>query len=295
MKGIILAGGSGTRLKPLTDIICKQLLPVYDKPMIHYPLATLMNIGITDIMIISTPSDTPYLKKTLADGKKYGIKINYEIQDKPNGIAEAFIIAKDFIKDDPVCLILGDNIFYGSIFNYENFRLFYNNIKQNTNEAMIFAYRVSDPQRYGVVELEQCGNLAKTIEEKPLNPKSNWAVTGIYLYNNSVVKYAQELKPSKRQELEITDINQIYLQRGKLAVVKLDRAVAWLDAGTHESLLEASNFVHTIEKRQGLKIACLEEVAFNKKLIGVKEIKEIIKDYSKDQNYQEYLKKVINY
>ncbi|GDX36415.1 glucose-1-phosphate thymidylyltransferase [Alphaproteobacteria bacterium] len=294
MKGIILAGGSGTRLKPLTDIICKQLLPVYDKPMIHYPLATLINIGITDILIISTPIDIPYIKKTLSDGKKYGIKISYAIQDKPNGIAESFIIAKDFIKNDSVCLILGDNIFYGSIFNYNNFKLFYKDINKNKIEAMIFAYRVSDPQRYGVVELDTSGILAKTIEEKPLKPKSNWAVTGIYLYNNSVVKYAQNLNPSKRGELEITDINKIYLKRRKLAVVKLDRAVAWLDAGTHESLLEASNFVHTIEKRQGLKIACLEEVAFNNKLIGIKEIKDIIKDYSRDQNYQEYLKKIIN-
>jgi len=294
MKGIILAGGSGTRLKPLTEIICKQLLPVYDKPMIHYPLSTLINIGIRDIMIISTPTDTPYIQKTLQNGSKYGINISYAIQDKPNGIAEAFIIAKDFIKNDSVCLILGDNIFYGSIFNQINFKVFFNKIKKNENEAVIFAYRVSDPQRYGVVELESNGNFAKTIEEKPLNPKSNWAVTGIYLYNNSVIKYAQQLKPSKRQELEITDINQIYLQRGKLAVVKLDRAVAWLDAGTHDSLLEASNFVHTIEKRQGLKIACLEEVAFNNKLIGKKELEEIISQYSKDQNYQEYLKKIIN-
>ena len=294
MKGIILAGGSGTRLKPLTDIVCKQLLPVYDKPMIHYPLATLINIGIKNIMIISSPSDIISIKKTLGDGSKYGIEISYAIQDHPRGIAEAFIIAKDFIEDDPVCLILGDNIFYGSIFNYENFKVFYDNIKQQKNEAVIFAYRVFDPQRYGVVELEECGYLAKSIEEKPLKPKSNWAVTGIYLYNNDVIKYAQQLKPSMRGELEITDINQIYLSRGKLAVERLDRAVAWLDAGTHDSLLEASNFIHTIEKRQGLKIACLEEVAFNNKLIDKSQIEKIMNNYNKNSNYYDYLKKVIN-
>lgn len=270
MKGILLAGGSGTRLHPLTQVISKQLLPVYDKPMIYYPLSTLMQAGITEILIISTPHDLPLFKKLLQDGSQFGCQFQYAVQEHPNGLAEAFIIGADFIGSDKVALILGDNIFYGvglgSLLQANN----------NPEGGIIYAYQVRDPERYGVVSFDK-NNKAIAIEEKPSNPKSKFAVPGIYFYDNSVVAIAKNLKPSPRGELEITDVNKIYLQRGKLNVSILDRGTAWLDTGTFDSLMQASQFVQVIEERQGLKVGAPEEVAYKMGYIDKAQLHKLAK------------------
>lgn len=268
MKGIILAGGSGTRLHPLTLAVSKQLMPVYDKPMIYYPLSTLMSSGIREILIISTPQDTPLFQKLLGDGKKYGCIFKYAIQEHPNGLAEAFIIGKEFIGNDKVALILGDNIFYGTGLA----KLLQAN--NNPEGGIIYAYHVQDPERYGVVEFNNSGK-AISIEEKPIHPKSNFAVPGIYFYDNDVVEIAQNMKPSKRGELEITDVNKEYLKRGKLKVSILDKGTAWLDTGTFNSLMQASQFVQVIEERQGLKIGAIEEAAFRMNFISSDELQAL--------------------
>ena len=293
MKGIILAGGSGTRLAPLTNVISKQLLPVYDKPMICYPLSTLISLNIKEILIISTPHDIKNIENFLGDGSDYGLKLEYASQAKPNGIAEAFLIGENFIGNENVCLILGDNIFYGSEISEDYLKDSINNISSECG-AYVFAYHVSDPERYGVVEFAKDQEIAISIEEKPKNPKSNWAVTGLYFYDNNVVKFTKALKPSARGELEITDLNQIYLSQNKLGVIKLKRGFAWLDAGTPDSLLEASNFIHTIEKRQGLKVACLEEICYRKNFITLEKLKAIIARYKKGSPYHQYLESVAN-
>jgi len=284
-KGILLAGGAGSRLYPLTLVASKQLQPVYDKPMIYYPLSTLMMAGINDILIISTPHDTPRFEALLGDGSRWGIRLTYRVQPEPNGIAQAFLIGADFIGADPVCLILGDNIFYGKM-----------GLERLTREfdggARIFGYYVTDPERYGVVEFDSAG-LAIDIEEKPAVPKSNFAVPGLYLYDNQVVEIARNNKPSARGELEITDVNREYLRMGKLMVEKLGRGIAWLDTGTHQSLLEASHFIGTLEARQGLKIACLEEVALRMGFIDCKKMADVIADTPKS-SYRDYLVRVYN-
>lgn len=292
MKGIILAGGNGTRLAPLTNVISKQLLPVYDKPMICYPLATLMNLEIKDILIISTSQDTPNIEKYLGDGSDYGIKISYAVQDKPNGIGEAFLIGEKFIGQDSVCLILGDNIFYGAEIARENLEEKITQIKSKKLGGVVFAYHVSDPERYGVLELDSSDEKIVSIEEKPKKPKSNWAATGLYIYNSDVVKIAKNTKPSARGELEITDINKAYLKKKKLGVVRLRRGFAWLDAGTPDSLLEASQFIYTIEKRQGLKIACLEEMAYRKGFINKNQFSALVLKYKKGSAYRSYLEQI---
>ena len=282
MKGIILAGGSGTRLYPLTQAISKQLLPVYDKPMIYYPLATLMLAGIQDILVISTPEDIEQYKRLLGDGSQWGLTLDYIIQPEPAGLAQAFILGKNFIGSDNCCLILGDNIFYG-----HGLERVLQNAKQRQQGATVFGYYVKDPQRYGVVEFDNNG-VAKSIVEKPEQPRSNYAVTGLYFYDNNVIGYAENLKPSARGELEITDINNLYLQAGCLNVEKLGRGTAWLDTGTHESLMQAANFIETIESRQGLKICCPEEIAYRNKWINSEQLLSLAEPLTKN-NYGQYL------
>ena len=287
MRGIILAGGSGTRLYPLTKTTSKQLLPVYDKPMIYYPLSTLMQYGIKDILIISTPVDTPNIEKLFGDGSKIGLNIQYAVQPEPKGIAQAFTIGADFIGTDDVCLILGDNIFYMG----GQFPMFEAEVKKNAGKcATIFAYHVSDPERFGVVEFDE--NLkAVSIEEKPKNPKSNYASVGLYFYPGDVVEKARNLTPSARGELEITDLNNIYLREGRMSVVPMRRGNAWLDAGTPDSLMESGQFVQIIEARQGLKIACIEEIAYKQGFINDEQMRALI-DELKSGTYKDYLQKV---
>ena len=287
MKGIILAGGAGSRLNPLTKVISKQLIPVYDKPMIYYPLSTLMLAGIKDILIISTPQDLPKFMELFRDGQEIGLNISYQEQPKPEGIAQAFIIGEDFIGKDSVCLILGDNIFYGHSLSITLQRMV--NLKSG---AYIFGYWVSDPQRYGIVEFNQ-NNKVISIEEKPLHPKSNYAVPGLYFYDNEVIEIAKNLKPSARGELEITDVNLEYLKQGNLKVELLGRGYAWLDTGTPDSLLDASNYIATIERRQGLKIGCIEEVAYRMGYIDQDQLKKII-NQSPESDYKKYLKVILN-
>ena len=287
MKGIILAGGSGSRLYPLTRTISKQLLPVYDKPTIYYPLSTLMLSGIREVLIISTPRDLPMLRALLEDGSELGMRIDYAEQPKPEGIAQAFVIGADFLGSSPVCLILGDNIFYG----HEMMTALQNSAAITTG-AEVYAYRVSDPERYGVVAFDETGK-ALSIEEKPKAPQSNWAVTGLYFYDASVVDIARALAPSARGEYEITDVNRAYLRRGDLRVRKLGRGVAWLDSGTYDSLLQASQFVQTVEQRQGLKIACLEEIAFLKGFIDAAQLARLA-DAQPKSPYGDYLRQVLH-
>lgn len=285
MKGIILAGGSGTRLYPITKGISKQLMPIYDKPMIYYPLSVLMLAGIKDILIISTPHDLPSFERLLGDGKQWGINFQYAEQPSPDGLAQAFIIGKEFIGSDSVCLVLGDNIFYGAGFT----GMLRNSVEEaeKNNKATVFGYYVTDPERYGVATFDKNKNCT-SIEEKPKKPKSNYAVVGLYFYPNSVIKIAENIKPSSRGELEITSVNQEYLKQQQLKVQTLQRGFAWLDTGTHESLYEAGSFIETIEKRQGLKIACLEEIAFNNNWITKEQIIELAQPMIKNQ-YGQYL------
>jgi len=283
-KGIILAGGSGTRLHPATRVTCKQLLPIYDKPMVYYPLSTLMQMGIAEILLISTPEDTPRFEQLLGDGRTLGLDISYVVQEKPAGIAQAFLLGEQFIGDDPVALILGDNIFYGAFD-------FLRAAREFRDGAVVFGYYVKDPERYGVVEFDANGK-AVSIEEKPSRPRSNHAVTGLYLYDSEVVGIARSLKPSARGELEITDINNAYLEHGRLQVIRLGRGIAWLDTGTHESMLDASEFIATIEKRQGQKIACIEEIAYRMRFVNREQI-GVLLDAMVDNDYKKYVTEVV--
>jgi glucose-1-phosphate thymidylyltransferase len=286
MKGIILAGGSGTRLYPVTQVVSKQLLPVYDKPMVYYPLSTLMLAGIRDILVISTPQDTPRFAALLGNGRKWGIKLSYAVQPRPEGLAQAFLIGRTFIGRDSVALVLGDNLFHG-----HDLSTLLSRAAARRKGATVFAYPVNDPQRYGVVEFDAKGK-AVSLEEKPKKPKSRYAVVGLYFYDNRVVKIAERLTPSARGELEITDINRQYLKSGALEVVPMGRGYAWLDTGTHESLLEASHFIETIEKRQGLKVACPEEIAYRQGYIGARQLKALARPLAKS-GYGEYLLRVV--
>ncbi len=288
MKGIVLAGGNGTRLYPSTKVVSKQLLPVYDKPMIYHPISVLMLAGIRDILIISTPHDISNFEKLLGDGSQFGVKFTYKTQPSPDGLAQAFILGKEFIGNDSVAMVLGDNIFYGAGFSKT-----LKDAAKRTEEgkATIFGYYVKDPERFGVVEFNENGK-AISLEEKPQNPKSNYAVTGLYFYDNKVVEYASSLKPSARGELEITDLNKIYLENGNLYTELLGRGFAWLDTGTHDSLIKASQYVQTIEDNQGIKIACLEEIAYSAGFLTKEEILENIKDY-KNNEYYNYVKNIV--
>lgn len=287
MKGILLAGGSGTRLFPTTKSVSKQLLPVYDKPTIYYPLSTMMLAGIREIQVISTPRDTPLIEELLGNGSQLGMKLSYKVQPKPEGIAQAFLLSEEFLKGSPACLVLGDNLFYGHDMTTQLTQAA--NLK---NGATVFAYHVHDPERYGVVEFDSNAK-ALSIEEKPKQPKSNWAVTGLYFYDGSVVERTKNLKPSPRGELEITDLNKSYLADGLLTVEKLGRGVAWLDTGTHDSLISSSQFVQTIEARQGLKIACIEEIAYFKGFINKQQLEKVVEGYP-NSSYTQYLKNLIS-
>lgn len=286
MKGIILAGGAGTRLYPLTACISKQLLPVYDKPTIYYPLSVLMLAGLREILIISTPRDLPMIERLLGDGSQIGLKLSYKVQPEPKGIAQAFTLGAEFIGNDSVCLILGDNVFYG-----HDFTQLVSEATKLKNGACVFAYQVKDPERYGVVEFSKDGK-AISIEEKPRQPKSNYAVVGLYFYDNNVVNIAQNLKPSPRGELEITDVNRAYLVNGTLTVQPMGRGIAWLDTGTYESLLSSSQFVQTLEERQGLKIGCIEEIAFTQKFIDAAQLGKLA-DQAGKSDYGNYLRRVL--
>lgn len=285
-KGIILAGGSGTRLHPATLAVSKQLLPVYDKPMVYYPLSTLMLAGIRDILIISTPQDTPRFEQLLGDGSQWGLNLQYAVQPSPDGLAQAFIIGKDFIGDDPSALVLGDNIFYGHDFHKP-----LSSAMARTEGASVFAYHVQDPERYGVAEFNSDGKVL-SLEEKPAKPKSNYAVTGLYFYDKQAVDLARDLKPSPRGELEITDLNRLYLEQGNLTVEIMGRGYAWLDTGTHDSLLEAGQFIATLENRQGLKVACLEEIAFRKQWIDAEQLSKLAAPLAKT-GYGQYLLQIV--
>ena len=290
MKGIILAGGSGTRLYPVTQVSSKQLLPIYDKPMVYYPLSTLMLAGIKDILIISTPEDTPTYESLLGNGEQLGINLNFQVQSSPDGIAQAFLIGENFIGDKNVCLILGDNVFYGG-----NLRKKLGNTVsevESNNNAVVFGYFVNDPERYGVVEFDNSEN-AISIEEKPTSPKSNYAVSGLYFYPNDVISIVKQQKPSPRGELEITDVNKSYLNQNRLKVEQMGRGYAWLDTGTHDSLLEASQFVQTLEKRQGMKISCIEEIAFRMGYIDKNQLRSLGREMENNE-YGQYLLKVAN-
>lgn len=282
MKGILLAGGSGTRLHPVTKGVSKQLLPVYDKPMVYYPLSVLMSAGINEVLLISTPTDLPAYQRLLEDGSQFGIQIQYAEQKAPNGLAEAFLIGEEFIGQDPVCLVLGDNIFYG-----ERLNVLMEEAVRQSDQATVFGYTVKDPQRYGVIDFDETGK-ALSIEEKPKHPKSDKAVVGLYFYPNKVVEIAKRVKPSARGELEITSVNQAFLESEKLQVKILGRGFAWLDTGTHESLIEAGQFIHTVEKRQGLKVGCLEEIAYQKGWISHDQLLTLAQDLSKTE-YGQYL------
>lgn len=289
MKGIVLAGGSGTRLYPITQTISKQLLPIYDKPMVYYPISVLMLAGIRDILIISTPQDTPRFQELLGDGSQFGVNFQYKVQPSPDGLAQAFILGEEFIGNDDVCLVLGDNIFYG--YGLSGMLHRSTEIVKKERRSVVFGYNVNDPERYGVVEFDKEGKVL-SIEEKPKEPKSNYAVVGLYFYTNDVIQVAKNVKPSARGELEITSVNQEYLNKGMLNVELMGRGFAWLDTGTHKSMLDASQFIETIEERQGLKVACLEEIAYNKGYITAEQVKKLAEPMAKNQ-YGQYLLRLV--